>query len=89
MIRKNGPIPDVFTANKNLQSSENSFSNHEKDIEENKKIFTSLHQYAATECLPHMVHSAEKITKKTNSKTGAFNAAGAILAALIMSDLNK
>ena len=85
MIRKNGPIPDVFTANKNLQSSENSFSNHEKDIEENKKIFTSLHQYAATECLPHMVHSAEKI----NSKTGAFNAAGAILAALIMSDLNK
>ena len=61
MIRKNGPIPDVFTANKNLQSSENSFSNHEKDIEENKKIFTSLHQYAATECLPHMVHSAEKI----------------------------
>ena len=31
----------------------------------------------------------EKITKKTNTKTGAFNAAGAILAALIMSDLNK
>ncbi len=89
MIRKSGPIPDVFTANKNLQSAENSFLSHEKGTAQSKINFTQLHQSIVTECSPHSVHSTEKITKKSNSKTGAFNAAGAILAALIMSDLNK
>jgi hypothetical protein len=89
MIRKRGPIPEVFSAKSYVMDSKNDFDTSVKNANSTEKNYSQLDQNETSTQTIHTTSQMEKTTKSNSSQNPSLGFAAACFLMMSMLDFNK